>query len=262
MLIMFNILFWLSGCAVLGIGIWMRVDPSIGNTLELLSVDSEDPMLEYASYVLIAMGAFVFLVGFLGCCGAIKENKCMLGLYIFFLLIIMAGELAAGIMVLLYKDEILDGATDVLREELHNNTIYTSEAGDEDVSFTSFGLAMTVTEFELKCCGVNNYTDYAGSAFQMKYGAAFPASCCTMEDGAEITFEDGMNIDGFVKDINKCYAMEEGFFHAEGCRDGIEQVFSENAIILIGVAIGVACLEIFGFIFAVCLCRNTGDDDE
>lgn len=31
-------------------------------------------------YILIAAGALMMIVGFLGCCGAIKESPCMLGL--------------------------------------------------------------------------------------------------------------------------------------------------------------------------------------
>jgi hypothetical protein len=84
----------------------MSVDKSVLSDIEVLQVDTEDPLLEYAAYILIAMGAFVFLVGFLGCCGAIKESKCMLGLYIFFLVLVMAGELAAGIIAIIYKDKV------------------------------------------------------------------------------------------------------------------------------------------------------------
>ena len=35
-------------------------------------------LLESAAYALIAGGGFVFLVAFLGCCGALKKDKCML----------------------------------------------------------------------------------------------------------------------------------------------------------------------------------------
>lgn len=31
-------------------------------------------------YILIAAGALMMVVGFLGCCGAIQESPCMLGL--------------------------------------------------------------------------------------------------------------------------------------------------------------------------------------
>lgn len=30
-------------------------------------------------YILIAAGALIMVVGFLGCCGAIRESPCMLG---------------------------------------------------------------------------------------------------------------------------------------------------------------------------------------
>lgn len=31
-------------------------------------------------YILIGAGALMMLVGFLGCCGALQESQCMLGL--------------------------------------------------------------------------------------------------------------------------------------------------------------------------------------
>lgn len=34
--------------------------------------------LTNVGYLLIAVGVFLALVGFLGCCGAMQENRCML----------------------------------------------------------------------------------------------------------------------------------------------------------------------------------------
>ena len=58
---------------MLGIGIWTKIDAG-----------QFDSFLGYSgysvsAYILIGAGAFVTLVGFLGCCGAIRENRCMLG---------------------------------------------------------------------------------------------------------------------------------------------------------------------------------------
>lgn len=44
-------------------------------------------------YILIAAGALMMVVGFLGCCGAIKESPCMLGL-------VSASRLLRGIFTL------------------------------------------------------------------------------------------------------------------------------------------------------------------
>lgn len=64
----------LAGTAILGIGIWTEIDPGqfdafLGNSGYALPAK-----------ILIAAGAFVMVVGFLGCCGAIKESRLLLGM--------------------------------------------------------------------------------------------------------------------------------------------------------------------------------------
>jgi len=58
----------------------MIVDKNIGSYFEVLNIDTHDQFFRYAAYILIAFGVFVFLVGFCGCCGAIRGSKCLLGL--------------------------------------------------------------------------------------------------------------------------------------------------------------------------------------
>lgn len=71
----------LFGAACLSLGIFVLVDK---NQILVLtrSVDTDSldvpSLLESAAYALIAGGGFVFLVAFLGCCGAMKRDKCML----------------------------------------------------------------------------------------------------------------------------------------------------------------------------------------
>lgn len=40
--------------------------------------DKIPPAIAAVPIALIILGVFIFLVSFLGCCGAIKSNKCML----------------------------------------------------------------------------------------------------------------------------------------------------------------------------------------
>jgi hypothetical protein len=56
------------------------MDPSVYDTLRLVSPDPSDTFIEFAIYLLIGTGSFIFIAGFLGCCGALRESKCMLGL--------------------------------------------------------------------------------------------------------------------------------------------------------------------------------------
>lgn len=77
----FNFFFLqLAGAAILGVGIWVKVDSSsiLGFLGKLPDAPSEFNQVLNVGYLLIAIGALLVLIGFLGCCGASKENKCML----------------------------------------------------------------------------------------------------------------------------------------------------------------------------------------
>lgn len=70
----------LAGAAILGVGVWVKVDS--GSLLGFLdSVEGAPPELSQlanVAYLLIGVGAVLLVIGFLGCCGAVKESRCML----------------------------------------------------------------------------------------------------------------------------------------------------------------------------------------
>eukprot|EP00057_Strongylocentrotus_purpuratus_P024730 XP_011679204.1 PREDICTED: CD9 antigen [Strongylocentrotus purpuratus] len=71
----FNFLFWLCGCALLGVGLWLCFDPSMR---EYATTSGDLQVYYIAVYVLIGIGGFMMLVGFLGCCGACMESQALL----------------------------------------------------------------------------------------------------------------------------------------------------------------------------------------
>lgn len=56
----------------MAVGIWTRV--SAGEYSSLMNESG----FQTAANIMIAAGALVMFIGFVGCCGAIKENKCFL----------------------------------------------------------------------------------------------------------------------------------------------------------------------------------------
>ena len=46
--------------------------------LQIVNIEASDGLLDHASTIFIIVGAFVFVVGFLGCCGALKKHPGML----------------------------------------------------------------------------------------------------------------------------------------------------------------------------------------
>ncbi|KAM4569819.1 tetraspanin-8-like [Odontesthes bonariensis] len=89
LLFFFNLLFWISGCIILGVSIYLKVSKD-GNELTSEALPGIDLM--------IAIGVIIMLLGFLGCCGAIRENRCLLLVFFISLLIIFILLLAAGIV--------------------------------------------------------------------------------------------------------------------------------------------------------------------
>uniref|UniRef100_H2LXW2 Tetraspanin n=1 Tax=Oryzias latipes TaxID=8090 RepID=H2LXW2_ORYLA len=143
----FNLVFWLAGTTVLAIGLWLRLDPQNKVLLE----EENSPYAFYAGvYVLIGAGALIMVVGFLGCCGAIRESPCMLGVFFFFLLILFAIEVAAGIWGFSNQTKVVE---DISSFYMQTYKDYTS-TGDERVKET-----LRLIQAQLKCCGPGKDTD-------------------------------------------------------------------------------------------------------
>ncbi|KTG41939.1 hypothetical protein cypCar_00047029 [Cyprinus carpio] len=69
----------LAGTGVLAVGLWLRFDERTKGLFT--GVDAPTVFLT-GVYILIVAGAVMMVVGFLGCCGAIRESACMLGLIV------------------------------------------------------------------------------------------------------------------------------------------------------------------------------------
>ncbi|XP_071344281.1 CD81 antigen-like [Trachinotus anak] len=107
MLFFFNFIFWLAGGVILGVALWLRHDPTTSNLLELELDGAHAPNTFYISvHILIAVGAVMMVVGFLGCYGAIQESQCLLGTFFACLVILFACEVAAGIWGFMHKETV------------------------------------------------------------------------------------------------------------------------------------------------------------
>ncbi|KAJ8945383.1 hypothetical protein NQ318_007029 [Aromia moschata] len=84
----------------------------------------------YASYqsaplVLVVVGVVIFIVAFFGCCGAVKENHCMIVTFSVLLFVILGLEISAGIVGYAKRTEVKHMLEDKLNTTMYK--YYTNE---------------------------------------------------------------------------------------------------------------------------------------
>ncbi|XP_022082820.1 CD9 antigen-like isoform X2 [Acanthaster planci] len=219
----FNFLFWLCGCALLGVGLWLCFEPSV----QQYATASGD-LKEYyiAVYVIIGVGGLMMLVGFLGCCGACMENTVLLGMFFTFLLLICVAEVGGGIWCYLNREQLKSivekGILSTIREAYQEDNQVIVKAVDN-------------MQQQLKCCGAVGPNDWEDSAY-----GRLPDSCCRGET------------EGCTEGIS--FPITLLTVYNEGCTSALFKMLEDNAVLVAGLAIGIGAVQLLGMLFSLCLC--------
>lgn len=100
----FNVIFWFLGIAFLGIGLWAWNEKGVlSNISSITDLGGFDPV-----WLFLVVGGVMFILGFAGCIGALRENTFLLKFFSVFLGIIFFLELTAGVLAFVFKDWIKD----------------------------------------------------------------------------------------------------------------------------------------------------------
>ena len=120
------------------------MDPKFNHFKNIASIDVIDKAAEnginlsYISYCGIAFcvfGGVMLLISFLGCCGALKHVKCLLGLYATMLLLILIAEIGIGIFSGVYSGKLQDLLAPQLQKNIRKE--YMGDAANK--TFASIG---------------------------------------------------------------------------------------------------------------------------
>ncbi|ODM93759.1 Tetraspanin-7 [Orchesella cincta] len=233
-LCLFNFVFVVAGIALLGFGIWLACDYS--SIVTLLKFAEHDTIREYGSatvieqlgYVLIALGAFIFLISFLGYCGTIKESRILLGAYAFFLSLIFILEIVLVILVAVHRQEVEIESRGILTDSIQR--FYTTRE-----KANVFTVTMDIAMAQGKCCGVNNFSDFnSASQFQSNKTAdqKIPIACCKL-DGNPLNFKP-------VDPVCITNPTKENSNFQQGCFDSLISTLSDNFNMAIVAGVVVA----------------------
>lgn len=228
LMFIFNFFIFLGGAFLLGVGIWVLVDPT-----GFREIVAANPLLFTGVYVILAMGGMLFLLGFLGCCGAIRENKCLLLFFFLLILIIFLAELAAAILAFIFREHL---TRDYFTKELKT---YYQGSNSTDVFSATWNTIMTTFE----CCGVNSADDFdQQSLFRRLYPSRLvPEECC---QGNDLLMNKEECLHGIMQ------------IRSKGCYSAVVDYFETYIYMAGALAIVVLTIELFAMVFAMCLFRG------
>ncbi|XP_046461293.1 CD63 antigen-like [Daphnia pulex] len=224
LLFIFNLLFAVSGITLIITaaviqGLYSTYLDFLGN--EFLSA----PML------FIIVGVVIFLVAFFGCCGAVRENNCMMITFSVFLAVIFICELAGGIAAYVLRNDV-----DVtLTENMYKAQQQYNVTGHEGVTET-----WNIMQNEVHCCGVKNYSDWANTTFS--HGINVPDSCCK-----EYTVGCGSNMILSPDADERLWTV--------GCVPELAEQVKHKAGVFAGIGVGIAFIQLIGIVFACLLAK-------
>ncbi|XP_068611378.1 CD82 antigen-like [Brachionichthys hirsutus] len=236
-LFLFNLIFFLSGVLIMGFGLWLLLDNQ-----SFLVVLNNFQGVKITCFILIGVGAFSMVLGFLGCLGAIYEIRCLLGLYFTCLLLILLAQIAAGILIYFQKD--------VLNEEM--SKIITKVLDNYRGGNSTTEQAWDFIQRNMECCGWAGHQDWNGNMVIVNSSQLlFPCSCQNVSISS-----------GNVSDSGFCEAVTADWpIYDVGCAAGVESWLLTNIGVVLGICLGVALIELVGMILSICLCRNLGTED-
>lgn len=148
LMVVFNAICSLAGIAILVVGVVMKTRSHSFRHLMPEQVAS-------TSIALIILGVIIFMIPFFGCCGAVREDTCMVKTYGIALLVILICEIAVGITAFVYRTQV-------------GNTVQ-KEASIYFRNYTANNATVDRIQIDWKCCGFDGPTDY---------NTSLPLSCC------------------------------------------------------------------------------------
>lgn len=184
--------------------------------------------------ILIA-GLCILLLGFFGCCGALKENACMLHTYATIVLLLFIAEVVLGILIFVYTDE----AEEIVTKGMDN---VFNEYGQQDEALTK---SLDLAQQKLQCCGVNGYKDWLNFTFGNGTGNV-AMGCC-------------------IEQTNNCYegvAYEteetaKKTVYIQGCYQAVKDDL-QNVVVALGVTTLILGLVQLASISCACgLAKNS-----
>lgn len=131
---------------------------SLVKTRELRAILSNDHLSDVVPTLVICIGVFIFLISFIGCCGAMQYNICLLETYSIFLMVLVLFQVMLACFIFLFVEDIQQDSGRSFGRMWRSR-----------ISSPTSRMMIDMIQENLECCGSENAFDYL---------LDIPKSCC------------------------------------------------------------------------------------
>jgi len=236
-MILANLLILIGAFSILAVGIWTIVDKSYLQDL------MRNKLYMSAAYVLIAVGAITIILSLIGCLGSFTEKRLLLLAYFLFVLLMFVVLLLGGAFAYVFREQIKNNMKPAMMDTIRD---YDPSKPENPIT-----KAWDATQNKLQCCGISTNNTGLNRPWKSwktnliinsgEASAKVPASCCKLdENGAKV-------------DCSSENPVDEDKIFTKDCFGEAVVFVKGHAVIIGGVAMGIAAIMILGMVFAICL---------
>ncbi|XP_076855352.1 leukocyte antigen CD37 isoform X2 [Brachyhypopomus gauderio] len=234
-LFLFNIIFLFLGSALLSLGLWIKFSET-----NFLLPDPRYISLSLFAHILIIVGSVTVLLGFLGCLGALKGVKCMLGIYVFLLVLLLIAQIVGAVLLFTqwsaFKGSLDDHVVKLIQS-----------FGKNESSLQDFERTFQIIQHEVQCCGWHGSHDWV--MVEVHCSCYYHVNATT--NYTNHTASSDPCACGMHPQLNSAC----GIFN-KGCEGIITDWLDEHFLIILGVVLAIAVVEMCGMILSMFLYKQ------
>ncbi|XP_053329952.1 tetraspanin-15 isoform X1 [Spea bombifrons] len=238
-LIVYCTIFWLIGAFVLAIGIYAEVERQKYKTLQGAFLA---PAL-----ILILLGVVMFVVSFIGVLASLRDNLCLLQVFMYTLGVCLLLELTGGILALVFRNQTMELLNRNIGRGIRNYY--------DDLDFKNI---MDFVQRKFQCCGGHDYKDWEKNQYHEctapgPLACGVPYTCCISNKTVILNTLCGYQ----AMKLERLEAQR--FVYVRGCTDAVIIWFLDNYTIMAGVLLGILLPQFLGVL--LCLLYVTRVED-
>ncbi|XP_051896834.1 tetraspanin-15 isoform X1 [Pristis pectinata] len=224
-------LFWLLGLLIMCVGIYAEVERQQNKTMEGFFVAP--------AVILVLLGVSIFVVSFAGMVGALRDNRLLLKMFKWTLVVVLLLELVFIIVCFLCRNKVLLIFKANVREGIKHYY--------EDLDFKNI-LDRIQTKFS--CCGGDEYKDWTVNHYHAcdapgPMACGVPYTCCIREQEGDV-----INTQCGYQTLHQERLEVGTAIHARGCVDAVSLWFEDNIGITVGILTAILLPQVLGIVLS------------